>query len=304
MGRPQSPLERDGSPRREFAFWLRDLRARSALTYEQIARASNYAISTMQEAAAGHHLPTLSVTRAFVRACGGDEAMWEDYWHQIRRIIDPDTPPRLSCSAEPPWARSARRSGGQAEGDIGEGWYLESLIASLRLDREPIETTEVRAIAVTADEITEIATSMSLPRHPEDTSDGHGLEAELLYGGTLEQREQPFQSYFRNIITLPRPLHAGDRHEYALRLSIPPGQPMAPHYVHVPLQRSEYFDLRVQFDPQHLPHLVWKLDGVSTTVLYERSPASEIINLDPSGEVHLTFKGLRQGLSYGVSWMP
>jgi len=33
MGRPQKPLERDGSPVREFAFWLRDLRKRSGLTY-------------------------------------------------------------------------------------------------------------------------------------------------------------------------------------------------------------------------------------------------------------------------------
>lgn len=297
MGRPQSPLERDGSPRREFAFWMRDLRARSGLTYEQLARISNYATSTMQDAAAGQRLPTLPVVRAFVRACGGDEAAWERYWIQIRRIIDPDTPHDISRSVEPPWVDAAGT-------DAAEGWYLESLVATLRLDVEPIEVVEERVIVATVDGLGEIATSISVPRHPDDTSDSHSLEVELLHGGSLEQREQPYQSYFRNVVALPAPLRAGDRHEYALRLSIPRGQPMAPHYVHVPLQRSEHFDLRVRFHPQHPPQLVWKLAGVSTAVLYERNPASEVIALDQSGEVHVSFRGLRQGLSYGVSWMP
>lgn len=301
MGRKQAPLERDGSPRREFAFWLRDLRARSGLTYEQLARSSNYAISTMQDAAAGQRLPTLAVTRAFVRACGDDEEIWERYWNQIRRILDPDTPEDVSRSVEPPWIESEHRDGdaGQAE-----GWYLHSLLASLRLDVEPIVAIEKRVIVATVDGLAEIATSISVPRHPEDTSDSHRLDAEVQYGGSLEQREQPFQSYFRNVIAFPRPLRAGEQHEFALRFSIPSGQPMAPHYVHVPLQRSEHLDLRVRFDPRRPPRLVRKLAGVSTSVLYEHNPASEVIPLDQSGEVHVSFRELRQGLSYGVSWLP
>ena len=70
MGRPQEPFERNGSPAREFAFWLRDLRHRSGLTYEQLARSAHYATSTMQAATTGRRLPTLKVTMAFVAACG------------------------------------------------------------------------------------------------------------------------------------------------------------------------------------------------------------------------------------------
>jgi len=305
MGRPQSPLERDGSPRREFAFWLRDLRARSGLTYEQLARVSNYATSTMQDAAAGQRLPTLPVVRAFVRACGDDEAKWETYWTQIRRIIDPDTPYDMSRAVEPPWADASGRGENGTEGSgTAEGWYLQSLVAEVRLDAEPIEAIEKRLIVATVNGLAEIATSVSVPRHPDDTSESHELEAELLDGGSLEQREQPFQSYFRNVVALPRPLQIGDHHEYTLRLRIPRGQPMAPHYVHVPLQRSDHFDLLVRFNPLRPPQQVWKLEGVSTTVLYERNPASELIAPDETGEVHVTFRGLRQGLSYGVSWMP
>ena len=58
MGRPEEPLERNGSPVREFAFWLRDLRRQAGITYEQLAGKAHYAVSTMQAAAAGRRLPT------------------------------------------------------------------------------------------------------------------------------------------------------------------------------------------------------------------------------------------------------
>ena len=88
MGRPEEPLHRDGSPVREFAFWLRDLRNRSGLTYQQVARSANYAISTVQAAAAGRTLPTLKVTMAFVTACGGDTAAWRRYWMRVKRSLE------------------------------------------------------------------------------------------------------------------------------------------------------------------------------------------------------------------------
>lgn len=307
MGRPQSPLKRDGSPVREFAFWLRDLRRQSGLTYEQLARASNYATSTMQEAASGHRLPTLPVLKAFVTACGGDLAAWETYWTQIRRVTDPDTPPDLSRSVEPPWAdagQPAARQSPEPGNQAAEGWYVESLSALLRMDAEPIEAVEQRTIVATVDDLAEISTAISIPRDTGDVSATHGLDVELLHGGSLERREQPYESFFRNVIALPKPLHAGERHEYALRLRLPAGQPMAPHYVHVPLQRSDHFDLRVRFSLERLPEFVWKLDGVTTTVLYESHPASEQVTPDRFGEVHMTFRELRPGLSYGLRWQP
>src|SRR5260370_37502724 len=76
MGGPQKPLDRDGSPVREFAFWLRDLRRRSGLTYDPLGRKSRDATSTVQSAAAGKRLPTLKVTLAFARACAGDLRQW------------------------------------------------------------------------------------------------------------------------------------------------------------------------------------------------------------------------------------
>jgi hypothetical protein len=310
MGRPQEPLDRDGSPVRELAFWLRDLRNQSGLTYEQLGRIAHYATSTVQAAAAGNALPTLRVTLAFVAACGGDTDAWREYWTQIRRWLDSDAPEAVNRSVLPPWALDAGAAGpaaaagepGPPPADLAEAWFCASSIALLRLDTEPIESLEQRAIVAAADGVSELATSISVPRHPDDAGPRHDLEAELLHGGALQLRERPYESYFRNVIVLPRPLRRGERHEYAMRFRIPPQQLMASHYVQVPLRRTDYFEARVRFNPDRLPRAVWRLSGVPTAVIYERGPAPDALIPDRFGEVHVSFSDLRLGLAYGVCW--
>jgi hypothetical protein len=324
MGRAQKPLERDGSPVREFAFWLRDLRKTSGLTYEQLGKSAHYATSTVQEATAGRRLPTLRVTMAFVKACGGDPGQWRAYWAQIQRALDQDAPHGRLGSIAPPWGdaespdaagaadrvrpglraanEAAARGGIPSVATGAEDWFVESFSALLRLDTEPVEALEQRVIVATSDGLSELATSVSVPRHPTDADQAHGLESELLHGGSLELREQPYESYFRNVIVLPRPLSKGERHGYALRLRIPAGQRMASHYVYVPFNRSDHFELRVRFNPQHLPRAIWALHGVPTAVIYEHGPTQATLAPDRFGEVHVAFRTLRLGLGYGVCW--
>jgi len=104
MGRPEKPLGRDGSPVRELAYWLRDLRNQSGLTYDQLARRAGFSTSTLQEALAGRRSPTLPVTLAIVEACGGDVKEWRTYWAQIRRARDPDSYPGSDLPMIPSWA--------------------------------------------------------------------------------------------------------------------------------------------------------------------------------------------------------
>jgi Helix-turn-helix domain len=312
MGRPQKPLDRDGSAVREFAFWLRDLRKRSGLTYDQLGKSAHYATSTVQAATAGNRLPTLRVTMAIVKACGGDIQQWRDYWTQIQRALDRGAPHGLERPVTPPWAHRVPPPASPAPPagagrlprphDPLDGWFIESFTALLRLDTKPVEALEHRIIVSTVDGLSELATSVSVPRHPDDASEAHRLDSELLYGGSLELREQPYESYFRNVIVLPRPLRQGERHKYALRLRIPPGQRMAPHYVHVPFRRSDHFDLRVRFSPRHPPRAVWVLRAAPTAVIYEREPAAETVRPDRFGEVQVSFDDLRLGLGYGLRW--
>jgi Helix-turn-helix domain len=310
MGRPEEPLERDGSPVREFAFWLRDLRHRSGLTYDQLGKKAHYATSTVQAATAGQRLPTLRVTMAVVRACDGDADQWHDYWTRIRRLLDGDIPAGVSRAAEPPWARVAAEPDTSpvitepvvTDASSDDGWYIESFGALLRLDAEPVEALEFRRVVATVDDLTELVTSLSVPRPPDDPGGAHDLDSELLYGGTLERRGQPYDSFFQNVIVLPAPLRAGQRHEYAIRHRIPPGQRMASHYVHVPYRRSDRFELLVRFAAAAPPSVVWVLRDAPTAAIYRGAPSADLLSPDQCGEVRVSFTGLRPGLGYGISW--
>jgi hypothetical protein len=300
-------LERDGSSLREFAFWLRDLRRRSGLTYEQLAGQAHYATSTVQAAADGRRLPTLRVTLAFVAACGGDQRAWREYWTRISRMLDAGAPEGVSRSVSPPWLDGELARGGAPDpsapaAGVSGDWFVESFSALVRVDTEPVEVIERKTIVATADDVAEIAASVNVPRHSDALDRPVSLESELLYGGSLELREQPYDSFFTNMIMLPRPLRRGERHEYSIRLRIPPGQRMAPHFLHVPFRRSDDFDLRVRFDPRRLPHTVWLLRDAPTAVIYQREPAAQTMAPDRFGEVHASFRDMRPGLGYGVRW--
>jgi transcriptional regulator with XRE-family HTH domain len=307
MGRPEEPLDRDGSPLREFAFWLRDLRKRSGLTYERLAGRAHYATSTVQEAAAGRRLPTLRVTLAYVAACGGDQTAWREYWTRVSRMLDATAPEGVSRSVSPPWLDAAAIAATAPDGPLpaapgAQNWFTESVTALVRADIEPVEVIQRKTIVATADGVAQITTSVNVPRHPDALDQPVGLESELLYGGSLELRQQPHDSFFANVIVLPRPLRAHERHEYSLRLRMPRGQRMASHFLHVPFGRSDRFELRVKFAPQRLPRTVWLLRDAPTALIYQPEPAAETLVPDRFGEVQASFREMRPGLGYGVRW--
>ncbi|QWF76687.1 helix-turn-helix domain-containing protein [Amycolatopsis sp. CA-230715] len=81
MGRRERPLDEDGGAVTRFAAELRRLRVDAGTpTFRELARRAHYAAGTLSEATGGKKLPTLAVTTAFVRACGGDERAWEARW--------------------------------------------------------------------------------------------------------------------------------------------------------------------------------------------------------------------------------
>lgn len=83
MPRGESPLDPDGGPLFEFAARLRKLREQAGRpTYRDLARTTHYGIATLSSAAAGRQLPSLAVTLAYVRACGGDEREWKLIWQR------------------------------------------------------------------------------------------------------------------------------------------------------------------------------------------------------------------------------
>ena len=80
--RPEKPVD-PGSPYAEFAIKLRRLRAKSGLTYRELAERTRYPAAMLAEAARGQRLPGLELTQAFVTACGGSDEEWRLQWAKI-----------------------------------------------------------------------------------------------------------------------------------------------------------------------------------------------------------------------------
>ena len=68
-----------------FARDLRVLRAKAGLDYPDMAEKSHYTMRTLASAAGGLRLPTLPVVIAYVNACGGDAADWEERWSRLTK---------------------------------------------------------------------------------------------------------------------------------------------------------------------------------------------------------------------------
>ncbi|WP_167474220.1 NB-ARC domain-containing protein [Nocardia arthritidis] len=95
MGRRERPIDTCTGPLAAFAGELRGLRAAAGNpSYRRMAGVALYSPSVLSEAASGHRLPTLQVTLAFVKACGGSAAEWESRW---RAVCGTDAPGEQSA---------------------------------------------------------------------------------------------------------------------------------------------------------------------------------------------------------------
>jgi hypothetical protein len=97
-----------------------------------MAERSHYTMKTLASAAGGLRLPTLPVAMAFVRACDGDEAEWEERWHKLAEKFpaddtkepagEPEEQP--AETGEAPAAEDAPQPGNPA--DSGEVYVITS----------------------------------------------------------------------------------------------------------------------------------------------------------------------------------
>ena len=100
---PVASISPDGLE--DFARDLRTLRAQAELDYPEMAETSHFSMKTLAAAAGGLRLPTLPVAVAYVRACGGNVAEWEDRWQKLATKITETAKKRRNDGdqqAEPP----------------------------------------------------------------------------------------------------------------------------------------------------------------------------------------------------------
>lgn len=84
MARTERPLEIGDHRLLGFAADLRELRKQAGNPgYRELSRRAHYSSSALADAASGRRLPSLALTLAYVMACGGDQAVWEQRWRVL-----------------------------------------------------------------------------------------------------------------------------------------------------------------------------------------------------------------------------
>jgi hypothetical protein len=200
-------------------------------------------------------------------------------------------------------AELVRRRGRRSPAAEAEAWYTERFSAVLLLDGEFPEAFERRVIVSNCDGLAELTLAVDVPvdagrpRLP--------LRLEVISGGELVTVEEMARTRTRYLIRLPRPLRAGESHEYEVRIRVLPGEPMRDYYVFRPERRCDHFELRVRFDRGRVPAWVRRVyaedvhsynshDGVP--------PADELVSVDLTGETRVSFGELRPHYGFGLQW--
>ncbi|MDT0381110.1 WD40 repeat domain-containing protein [Streptomyces sp. DSM 42041] len=133
VGRRERELDPEAGPVQRFACALRDLRrAAGSPTYRVMAAHARYSVTALSQAAAGERLPTLPVTLAYVRACGGDPEEWEGRWRQAAEAAA--RPPEEDDDS-PPYRGLTRFEPGDAALFFGRDRLVDRLTALTRRSR-------------------------------------------------------------------------------------------------------------------------------------------------------------------------
>jgi tetratricopeptide (TPR) repeat protein len=102
MGRRERPVDPAGGPVPAFAHQLRELRkAAGSPSYRDLARVAHFSDTSLSVAAGGTTLPSLEVTLAYVRACGGDVTEWAERWASTASVLGLATPPGPGSPVRP-----------------------------------------------------------------------------------------------------------------------------------------------------------------------------------------------------------
>ena len=136
MPRPERSLDDNSDGLAEFAAGLRALRDQAGRPgYRELAVMANYSATTLADAAGGRVLPSLAVTVASVRACGGNVAEWEQRWHALaahRAFSERSAQVDVGKRGEAPYVGLAAFEPEDAEWFFGRTDVTEDLVLRVR----------------------------------------------------------------------------------------------------------------------------------------------------------------------------
>ncbi|MEU3768659.1 helix-turn-helix domain-containing protein [Amycolatopsis keratiniphila] len=136
MARRERPLDVGDDVVLAFAADLRRLRERAGSPpYRELSRRAHYSAGTLSDAANGRKLPSLAVTLAYVRACGGDPVAWQARWHELATLPRPDDDVDTTAASEgglAPYAGLSSLGPEDADRFCGRDRLLERLERTVR----------------------------------------------------------------------------------------------------------------------------------------------------------------------------
>lgn len=182
-----------------------------------------------------------------------------------------------------------------------DGWYTESLTATLHLDEDPVRLIEERRIVATADELDEIVFSWSVSADSSSSIEPRHISAEISFGGTIIETTPVGRSHADFLMRLPEPIGLGQHHDYTAVITASPRQSIRPYYILTPWRTCKVFRLRIRFG-QKTPNLIWRISGLPPAAVTDLEPTTDELAFDRLGEVQLDFYNLRLARSYGVGW--
>lgn len=120
------------------AWELRRLREQAGRpSYRRLSQRAHFSASTLAEAAKGERLPSLTVTLAYVTACGGDPAEWEARWRAAaREPVAPEPPGDPADGETPPYPGLVAFQPEQAELFFGRSRLVGDVLD--RVARRPV----------------------------------------------------------------------------------------------------------------------------------------------------------------------
>jgi hypothetical protein len=182
-------------------------------------------------------------------------------------------------------------------------WHITRFGAVLYLDGDYPEAVETRRIVAGTDGLSELAVALDLP--VDRGEERLRLTLEMISGGELVQVEDVALTRTRFVIRLPRPLEAGESHEYRVRVRVLPGGPMRDYYVFRPERRCDEFDVRVRFHRGRVPAWVRRVDGEDVYIYnsFAGPPKpAELVAVDETGEAVQSFRQLAPHFGFGLQW--
>lgn len=180
------------------------------------------------------------------------------------------------------------------------GWYTTDLGVSAALTPEGLEVFEFRRIIAERDGIGAIsaywtAGAGDTPLLVDD------LMIDVLHGGQLADRGLAAANRIRLRVSFPVTLNRGQVYDIALRIRTPAAWPVAAHYVHVPFQRCDRFQLDFAFRTAP-PDVVAVLDGILPGDVDDELVPHRPVVTSAENEIHAEFTDLTPYLAYGIRW--